>query len=240
MSLELTQRQNAILGVIGSSIETLINHPIHIIKNKSQYKSEFKLHPRFMYKGLFINTISLGGITAFQFYFYKHIYNITDSNFASSFASGILSGFISSPSELFIIQKFKYQNFFEMHTDLMKEHGLYKFYTRGMMNNMLRESFYTMGMLSLTPYLEKKFRRYEKHSIHHGMMASIVAGIISGTISHPFDTVKTILQFDFHKKVDNKIDYFRGYIPRIWRIITTFFIINECNQRLDVFVKNHF
>lgn len=220
--LNLNEKQNAILGGIGSFIETTIQYPLNIIKNKLQYNSKILISPSFLYKGFWINSTSLAFITGTQFYQYKFIYNYSNNDFISSFFSGILSGFIASPTELFIIQKFKYKNFFDMHSTLINNYGFFKFYSRGLFNCMLRESFYTMGMLSLTPYIEKNFNV-------NGLTASIYSGIISGTLSHPFDTKKTQLQFNFDKN-PVKIKYFRGYVPRMWRIIGTYFIINESNK----------
>ena len=118
-----------------------------------------------------------------------------------------------------------------MHKNLMQEHGFIKFYSRGLFHCMMRESIYTMGMLSLTPYIERK---YDINVLN----ASIVSGIISGTLSHPFDTIKTRQQFDFN---NNKYrNLFGGYVPRLWRIIGTYFIINESNKMFYKFVESNF
>lgn len=229
--LNLNEKQNAILGGIGSLAETTIQYPLNIIKNKLQYNSKIHINFSFLYKGFIINSSTLAFITSFQFYGYKYIYHFTNNDFSSSFLSGILSAFICSPTELFIIQKFKYRNFLTMHSSLIQEHGLFKFYYRGLLHCMMRESIYTVGMLSLTPYIEKKLEI-------NGLYASVISGIISGTISHPFDTMKTVRQFDFYK-VEYK-NLFNGYIPRIWRIIGTYFIINQSNKYFYDFVKTNF
>ena len=230
--LNLNEKQNAILGAMGSFIETTIQYPLNIIKNKWQYNSKIYLHPTFLYKGFIINSTTLAFITSFQFYTYKFIYKtIINDDFSSSFLSGMISGVICSPTELFIIQKFKYKNFAIMHSSLMKEHGFIKFYTRGLFHCMMRESIYTSGMLSLTPYLEKEME-------FNSLNAAIMSGIISSTLSHPFDTMKTIRQFEFGKVKYNR--YFSGYITRIWRIIGTYFIVNETNKRMYKFVERNF
>lgn len=234
MLTHLTEKQSAILGSIGSTTEVCIQYPLNIIKNQLQYNSKIHISPSFLYKGIFINMISLGYITSSQFYLFKHFYNFTNNNFLSSFSSGILSGLFSSPTELFVIQKFKYNSFLDMHSTLKNRYGFFKFYTRGLYPCMMREGIYTTGMLSLTPYIEQKLNSKE-HKIHNSLVASIISGFISGTISHPFDTMKTIYQYDFDTYNKPK-NYFRGYIPRIIRITGTYFIINECNNRFYDFV----
>ena len=235
--LDLNKRQNALLGIIGSSIEVMIQHPLVILKNKYQYGSKLDFNFNFFYKGVFINMFGLGIITGYQFYVYKYLYNINKSDFTSSFLSGLSSGFIASPTEMFIIQKFNYRSFWEMNIKLIKKHGVLKVYTRGLFHTMMREAIYTSGMLSLTPYIEHKLNKYE-HNVKNGLIASILSGIISGTLSHPFDTMKTLRQYHF-KNNNYKRVYFKGYFPRLIRLIGTYFIINETNQRFYHIIKEY-
>lgn len=238
MLTNLSQKQNAILGIIGSTIEVCIQYPLNIIKNKLQSNSKIYLSPSFLYKGFFINMTSIGSITAMQFYFFKSFYNHTNNNFLSSFSSGVLSGVMSCPTELFIIQKFKYKNFFDMHNTLMNRYGITKFYTRGLIPCMMREGIYTAGLLSLTPYIERRLNNHG-HNVKNGLFASIISGIVAGTMSHPFDTIKTMYQYDFESNKMPKY-YFKGYVPRMIRITGTYFIINESNNKFHNFVKTRF
>lgn len=240
MSIELNETQNAILGAIGSSIETTIQYPLNIIKNKFQYNSKISLKFNFLYKGYFINMSSLAFITGFQFYYYKHIYDLCNNDFISSLSSGLLSGIIASPTELFIIQKFNYKDFYHMHKELKAKYGILNFYNKGMFSCMMRESIYTFGMISMTPYIEHYLNKREHH-VKNGLIASIISGFISGTLSHPFDTIKTIQQFNLDNKgsIHPKY-YFRGYLPRIFRIIGTYFIINESNIMFQDKVRSIF
>ena len=167
--LDLNKRQTAVLGVIGSSIEVGVQHPLVILKNKIQYNSKLEFNPRFFYKGVFINMTGLGIITGYQFYVYNYLYTLTQSDFNSSFLSGLSSGFIASPTELFIIQRFNYTSFFEMHMKLIQKYGVFKVYTRGLFHTMMREGIYSVGMLSLTPYIEHKLNKYE-HNIQNVML----------------------------------------------------------------------
>lgn len=245
----LTERQNAILGIIGSSLEVTIQYPLHTIKNKLQENKPIPFNPSVLYKGVFINMYSLGVITGAQFYMYKQLYNLTNNDFASSFTSGCISGFIAAPSETFILQKHYHpgQKFNLMHSNLIKKNGFLKIYTRGLLATMMRESIYTTGMLTLTPYLEKEYEI-------NGLTASIYSGIISSILSHPFDTIKTHQQVDLNcKNIFNKLikdsynvgyrklasELFPGLFPRVTRIIGTFFIINESNKYFNDFVKDY-
>jgi len=123
---------------------------------------------------------------------------------------------------------------------------------KGTISCMGRESIYTAGMCSLTPILESRLLTscqsiYKKKSVKSSLTASIGSGLICGTISHPFDTIKTHIQnnpdvnsFKATRTLlhtEGWSSLFKGIIPRSLRIIGTFFIINECNR---FYIKNIF
>ena len=46
--LSLNERQNALLGAIGSSVEVAIQHPLYTIKNKLQERKPIHFNPNFL------------------------------------------------------------------------------------------------------------------------------------------------------------------------------------------------
>jgi solute carrier family 25 citrate transporter 1 len=260
MSVELSNTQNALMGSFGSTIEVLIQHPLITYKNALQ--ANRKLNPciKSIYKGVSINALTMGPLTAVQFagygYFYKFfekrntIQNHELRSMISSTISGTLSGFIAGPAELIIVQQQKTDKPFMSLMKYMKKKYGYQVIPKGTISCMGREAIYTAGMCSLTPILEGRLLTsfpsiYKKKSVKSSLTASIGSGLICGTISHPFDTIKTHIQnypninsFRATRTLlhtEGWTSLFKGIVPRSIRIIGTFFIINECNR---FYIKN--
>ena len=78
MSVELSNTQNALMGSFGSTIEVLIQHPLITYKNALQ--ANRKLNPciKSIYKGVSINALTMGPLTAVQFAGYGYFYKFFD------------------------------------------------------------------------------------------------------------------------------------------------------------------
>lgn len=262
MSVELSNTQNALMGSFGSTIEVLIQHPLITYKNALQANRKINPCMNSIYKGVFINTITMAPLTAVQFsgygYFYKQFqkHNIIENHesrsMISSIIAGALSGFISGPAELIIVQQQKTDKpLMPLMKYIKKKYG-YRVIPKGTFPCIGREAIYTAGMCSLTPILEERLLTscpyfYKKKSVKSSFTASIGSGLICGTISHPFDTIKTHIQnnpdtnsFKATKTLLHTEGWgslFKGIVPRSLRIVGTFFIINECNR---FYIKNIF
>jgi len=260
MSVELSNTQNALMGSFGSTIEVLIQHPLVTYKNALQANRKLKPCVNSIYKGISINALTMGPLTAIQFaghsYFYKFfekrntIQNHELRSMISSTIAGTLSGFIAGPAELVIIQQQKTDKYFIPLMKYMKKKYGYQVIPKGTICCMGREAIYTAGMCSFTPIFEEKLLTsfpsiYKKKSVKSSLSTSIGCGLICGAISHPFDTIKTHIQNYpninsfratrtlLHTEGWNSL--FKGIVPRSLRIIGTFFIINECNR---FYIKN--
>ena len=174
-------------------------------------------------------------ITATQFATYSFFSNNLKTNsLTSSLLAGACSSFITTPFELCVIQKTKnpYITSYAIFKSNIHKHG-YKFIFRGFTNCCMRESIYTCGLLSLTPYIESKIPIDSE--TQKSLYASCISGIISGVVTHPFDTIKANQQYFLYDKINYKELFTiknlnRGLLCRTWRIMTTFFIINESNK----------
>ena len=102
------------------------------------------------------------------------------------------------------------------------------------MNCLLREGIYTSCLLTMTPMLEKKIK--EKEIKYGNIISPILSGGISTLLSHPFDTMKSIQQKNNKNNVKFECNL-KGFGYRSFRMITTFFILNETNK---FFIKNIF
>ena len=231
---DLTYFQASILATIGNTIEVYLQHPLNIIKNNSQYGMKQQYTFRELYRGIFINAGSMSFITATQFMSYSFFSNNLKTNsFTSSLLAGACSSLITTPFELCVIQKTKNpnQSGYSIFKSLQLQYGN-KFITRGFLACSARESIYTCGLLAFTPFIEKKLPI--QNETQKSLYASCISGSIAGVASHPFDTIKANQQYHYdkinYKELFTIKSLSRGIVCRTWRIISTFFIINESNK----------
>ena len=261
MSTELSTYHNAMMGAFGSTVEVLIQHPLLTYKNSIQSNFNLRCNLKCMYKGVGINALTMGPITSMQFAGFGFLYNFLHKNnvcqsdniisIISSTSAGILSGFIAGPTELLIVQQQKYdQSFSKSFLNIKQNYG-YKYFSKGLFPCIFRESVYVFGFCTLTPFFEKKLithipKYYKEKIVRTSLTASVMSGLIAGSISHPFDTIKTYSQshidtnsISLIKNIVKKegIGFlYKGIMPRSFRIAGTFFIINECKKIYKTFM----
>ena len=232
---DISYSKASLLAIIGNTIEVYLQHPLNIIKNNSQYGLKQSFTIRELYRGIFINAGSMSFITATSFMSYSFFSNNLKTNSAvSSLLAGACSSVITTPFELCVIQKTKNPcvNSYSIFKSLQLKYGN-KFIARGFSACCVRESIFTCGLLSLTPFIENKLPGQDK--TRNSLYASCISGAVAGIVSHPFDTIKANQQFHLYDKINYKELFTikklsRGLLCRTWRIITTFFIINESNK----------
>jgi len=245
---ELTTTQQIYLASIGSTIEAVTQHPLNIIKNSKQYNIPVQWNPRFLYKGLTIGTSTAAFITAAQYLSYGKIYNslsgkLSDKNnsFVSSGLCGFAMAFIVTPIEMGIIQKCKFYN---LNTRNIMKYNIsqngYKFLYRGFLGISVRETMYGVGLLSMTPYLENKFYEWGLNNCNT-VCAALTSGILLTGLSHPFDTIKTIQQYNMYNKINYKDLFtinklYKGYFFRALRNSCAFLILNESNKFFSKYI----
>lgn len=255
MSTELSTYHNALMGAFGSTVEVFIQHPLLTYKNSIQSNYKIGLNLRSIYKGVGINALTMGPLTAVQFAGFGVLYNYCKQNnifesdntrsIISSTVAGALSGLIAGPTELMIVQQQKYnQSFAKSYINIKKNYG-YRYFSKGLLPCIIRESAYVSGYCTLTPFFEKKLvntspNLYKEKSVKTSLTASIISGLIAGSISHPFDTIKTYSQSHIDTnsvqlvrnvvKEKGIIFLYKGIAPRSLRIAGTFFILNECQK----------
>jgi len=262
MSTELSSFHNGLMGVFGSTVEVFIQHPLLTYKNSIQSNYKIDLNFRSIYKGVGINALTMGPLTAVQFAGFGILYNHykknnifesdTTCSMISSTISGALSGLIAGPTELMIVQQQKFnKGFFESYMNIKKNYG-YCYFSKGLLSCIVRESVYVLGFCTLTPFFERKLvntlpEMYKEKSVKTSLTASIISGLIAGGISHPFDTIKTYSQshidtnsMQLTRNIIKKkgISFvYKGIAPRSLRIVGTFFIINECQKIYKAFIN---
>lgn len=232
------------LTSIGSTIEVCMQHPLTIIKNKVQNNNNVnlsKLSVRQLYSGVYTNICVFAFLISSQYLLYDFYNNHTKkifnhSEYISSFACGITLSTIINPLELYTLQKFKQFNHktsFEVVKYLIQKNKLHHGYSMC----ASRELFFSTGLLVINPKL-KKYLDNNYNSNLNSAGSSILSGSIISIFSHPFDTIKSRMQFDLNKNIvdickDMKyIDLFKGCGFRTTRNIGSFFIILNTNNIL--------
>lgn len=233
--------KKVILTSIGSTVEVCIQHPLTIIKNEIQNNMTIKLSVRQLYSGVYTNI----GVSAFlvssQYLLYDFYNNHTKkicnrSEYISSFACGITLSTIINPLELYTIQKckqFNQKTSFEVAKCLIQKNKLHHGYSMC----ASRELLFSAGLLVINPTL-KNYLDNNYTSNLNSVGSSILSGTITSILSHPFDTIKSRMQYDLNKNLvdickEMKVtDLFKGCGFRTTRNIGSFFIIMNTNNLL--------
>ena len=114
-----------------------------------------------------------------------------------AFLGGLVSGVPCSLWELTMIQQQRFGgSIFGTPARLVADHGGVSAMSRGLLTSCGREGIYTAGVLGTCPVFagQLEARGFEKTSAK--LLAAIGAGVISASLSHPMDTIKTCQQGD--------------------------------------------
>lgn len=169
--------------------------------------------------------------------------------------AGFSAGICSTPNELIVVQMQKKRISFSQALAEITSVRTRNIFT-GFLGCASRDSIATVGYMTLAPlmkdFISRKFDSStdspSRHPVAISLVSSIVCGIFTATISHPFDCIKTIQQSQsFNGKIQRKefreclrqtvemhgiSRLYQGFFPRCIRVIGSVFILSECKQRL--------
>ena len=243
--------ENTFIGTTAGVIETILLQPMLYWKNAMQQNIKFTLNPFFLYRGVNASIINMSVLTGMQIPLTETIKTYLPVKMSeneklvhASFYSGVISGLVCAPMELIMIQQ-------QLTGHNMKKTVSRIGYTnlmRGLVTSCGREGIYAVGYLGLGPYcsdiIQKKYNTNNTVSNFYG---SIISSVISATLSHPLDTVKTCMQGDikqikYSTIIKTTINLFRdkgilrffdGYWWRTSRMVLSFFILIESKSRIS-------
>ena len=259
----LTDAQNALLGVAAGAIEAASTQPLTYTKNCIQQKVRVSLDPRIMYRGTPASMLADGTLIGAQFWvcgFLQKLIvkgNPRDLTFAEEVGSAYLAGFASGVPctilELTMIQQQRFGgSIVGTPARLISTFGLGGM-SRGLLMSCGREGIYTAGVLGTCPVFIDKFKARGFSTNQAKMGGAICAGVMSASLSHPMDTVKSCLQGDIEQKTytsnagtfrtlwaeGGASRFFSGYLFRTGRMILAVGIMNECKLRLSPLLFPH-
>jgi hypothetical protein len=236
--------QSMLLGSISGISETILQMPLITYKICRQNNRKLPKYILGWYRGTFIQCVSIAPITSFQVTFNSMLNNefnklnkLNNQNkiFISGF-SGLLSAFIYTPVDFITIQQQKCkESFRNIITNNIKNKPILIFW-RGLIPCIIRESIYVSGFLGLNTLISNQIKKkIHINNYISNIYSSLLTGVIVSVITHPFDTIKTIIQTDLNNKGFGNIAHilvknkglkglYKGIIPRSLRTCGAFYI----------------
>jgi len=200
-----------IVGGMSGSTEVFLMQPTMAWKNALQGNRPVPFTPSKMYRGVWINVLSIAPVSATQFAGNtaltaflrkrngsKPLSELQKMSVAAT--AGALSGLISTPAELVMITQQRLGvSLWGGATQIIGSNGLAGLY-RGLAPTLYRESGWTMALLGVAPitrnWLKTSSLPLLQNDATCNLLGSILAGQLSAIVTHPFDTVKTRMQSD--------------------------------------------
>jgi solute carrier family 25 carnitine/acylcarnitine transporter 20/29 len=130
----------------------------------------------------------------------------------------------------------------------------FKIFTRGLVTASGREGLFTAGYLGLAPSLTRYLsENYNAADSVARIFGAIGAGLVSATLSHPMDTIKTCMQGDVEQTTYKTVTQtgktlydeggfarmYRGWGWRTGRMILGIFILNVGKSLFAPFLFPH-
>ncbi len=236
--------KDIVVGSLTGISEVTVNQPLVGIKNALQQSQS--IEPKRLYRGYFVNALSMAPITAIQIsansIFQKLLSNDKDlsikDKILSAFLAGAISSLVSSPSELIMIKQQNYgKNFCQTLKNLLKEKKI-KSLTKGIVPTAFRDGGFSTGYLALSQITSKELEKVIGHQ--NELLGGILAGILSAIVTQPFDTIKTQMQahdqnltttLRFYQ--DGFKSLFKGLIPRTTRVMMAIPLMSILSNKLS-------
>jgi hypothetical protein len=185
--------------------------------------------------------IASGSVTAVQFAVFAALDGTLDP-ISAGLAAGATGAVIASPFEMIMIR----QQSERLSLSTAVRRSLVQPF-RGYSMMACRDGTFTAGYKGLAPIVTKwmsGLESYDDASSKERVLGSVTAGLVVGVISHPFDTIKTIVQgsptpvtpleaFRSLVSTGGISALYRGAAPRGLRIIGAIVILRECQRVLE-------
>lgn len=210
MSQALNEAQNAAVGAAGALVEVSLMQSTNYWKNAAQQNLPFSLNPRVLYRGYSANCINIAAVTGFQFMANGRVKQMiaggdgtrplsSGETLAAGFVAGVMSAGLCGPLELCMIQQQLRGGSLASTGAALARDGLI---FRGMVNTAAREGVYTACYLGVAPLVREMVRERFAHTAFGAtddrarLVGAVAGGLTAAGLSHPADTVKTVMQGD--------------------------------------------
>lgn len=248
------------IGGAAGVIEVLLQQPSVAWKNAIQDGRPLPWNPRMLYRGVAINAATIAPINGLQFGVNRYLEEIFADNgqlsdsgrTGTATAAGAVSGLVTCPGELLMIQQQKTGTSLSFASQqILEQHGVAGYF-RGMVPTVIREAIFTGAYLGVIPVLKEHMVAsrpdlFEKRPHYANVIASVAAGVASTFVTQPFDTIKTRMQANLDVPAYRTMSrtaasmmqegglrtIFSGLLPRTQRVTCAVFILNESKDHLS-------
>jgi hypothetical protein len=206
MSERLSEWQNAVVGLSGGAIEVTAMQSTNYWKNAAQQGLPFTADPRKLYRGYPANLTCMCSVTVFQFVANGYIKKMmtggesrpltTIEQLGAGFAAGFSSSLLCGPLELAMIQQQRKGGSLASTASSLVGGG---HVTRGVTCCAMREGVYTAGYLGVGPVIRTSLADMGYSNAQAAVAGAVLGGSFCCFLSHPFDTVKTLMQGDVER-----------------------------------------
>lgn len=212
MSANLSEFENATVGMTVGVIEVMCLQPFNYAKNMVQQGMPLSADPRKLYRGVGANCINMGSCTMLQFAVGGALKKAVKGEnttrplkiyeeMGCGITAGIISATVGSPLELVMIQQ---QRKGGGSLETVKSIANPSNIGRGFIGAAVREGLWTCGYLSIPPIVRSNLRSTFPDTFDSDSKARVPAALLGGLfacyLTHPFDTIKTCMQGDIERE----------------------------------------
>jgi hypothetical protein len=233
-SRPLSVVENILVGGTAGAMEVTVGHPFLKLGNDlirgmplmSCVRNAVK-DPKAVYTGYGVNVGSMIPITAVQTVVEGTLHGrCSDVNAAT--VAGAVSGLVSGPAELFMIQQQVAQqyaaqqnmvgkkgnsaSFFNVAQSIVNKHGVAGL-GRGFMPTATRDAIFTLGYCVMASRVAEYMGVDPQDKMKSAVLGGVPAGILTGVASHPFTVIRACMQADMDQK---KYTTMADTIKTIW------------------------
>lgn len=211
MSEQLSEFQNATVGMAVGAIEVSCLQPLNYAKNMIQQGAKVSLNPLVMYRGVGANIVNMGSCTMLQFVVggslkqkvlagEQRTLSIAEE-IGCGIGAGSFSALVGSPLELVMIQQ---QRTGRNTVETLKSIANPSLISRGFIGTAVREALWTCGYLSIPAIVKPRLMESFPDTFDSNEKARVPAALIGAFcgcyLTHPFDTIKTCMQGDIKRE----------------------------------------
>eukprot|EP00039_Didymoeca_costata_P001454 m.52634 g.52634 ORF g.52634 m.52634 type:complete len:505 (+) comp10807_c0_seq1:193-1707(+) len=251
------------VGGLAGAVEVACMQPFVYWKNMEQIQQPMSWRPSAAYRGVFMNAASIAPITAIQYaangwfsiLYRKNTKKQTIMGYVGCAAlAGAVSSVIVTPAELVVLsQQRTGLSVAATLQEIVRAKGLAGT-MRGFSATTAREIGWTVGFLGCTPIfkstLQEDSKFFRRNDIAASVASSLAAGQVAAILTQPFDAIKSLIQADrgIHNPMQFKNTlaavkalyassglsaFWRGLVPRSWRLCGAVFILGETQMQLS-------
>ena len=243
--------KSAGIGLVVGSTEAYVNHPLWALKTRMQAGYHFTLNPRVLYRGVVSHATSSVPLDALQISVSRFVMErffsaetpIEKKRIVGGLVGGCSAALISCPAELIMTYQQNNMDFRSAVAKITQLGRLQNLY-RGFLPTIGRESLFCCGFFSGVPLIKQKLVDLGHSELVSTFVSGILCGIGTAIISHPFDTIKTVVQASEEKKSGRAIaveifhkqgwsGYFTGLTMRLARVTSAVLILGGFNDYLE-------